>query len=228
MSNNFGDNLNYFLIKAISGKEPIYTENRKEKHFIVCGSIAGEANQFSTVWGAGFANYGESVGIHIKIAAVRGKLSAGCLNRESENIIVGDPALLMPMFYKPEIEKKYEFGIVPHWKDIEKLLWMDLPNVKIISPLQNVQDVVNDIVICENILSSSLHGLILADAYGVPNKWLDMGTDIGGDGFKFKDYYSTTKKPYEEPISDINFDDCKVSKYDFDLDELLKSCPFKP
>ena len=42
---------------------------------------------------------------------------------------------------------------------------------------------------CEVIVSSSLHGLIIADAYGIPTVWAKFGNDINGNDFKFYDYY---------------------------------------
>ncbi len=220
MSNNFGDNINHYLIKAISGKEPVYTDNRNEKHFIVCGSILTEANHASTVWGAGAAWHKDEVNQNAKIIAVRGHLSQ---NKVKETQAIGDPALLMPMFYegaKPE-HLKYKHGFIPHWKDLERAMYISSPEAKIISPLQPVKKVIDDILSCEKISSSSLHGLILSDAYGVPNAWTDFGTNIGGDGFKFEDYYTTTdqaKKP--------NGNDFFVSKYKHDLNDFFKTCPF--
>lgn len=219
MSNNFGDNLNYYLINKISGdKNPVYTENRKEKHFIVCGSILTEANNFSTVWGAGCANHSDIINSSAKIISVRGELSKNKCEQKPE--IIGDPALLMPLFYDPQIEKKHKTGIIPHWKDMEKASLMNKEYL-IINPLKPALDVINDILSCERIISSSLHGLILSDAYMVPNRWVDFGTEIGGDGFKFEDYYSSTSMEKK-----ANEGDFFVSKYKHNLQDLLKSCPF--
>jgi pyruvyltransferase len=224
MSNNFGDNLNYYIIKKLSKKEPVYTDNRKEKHFIVCGSILSEANEHTTVWGAGLAHRDQNVHNQANIIALRGKLSQSKTEQQAK--IFGDPALLMPLFYNPIAEHTHKLGIIPHWKDLEKFLFANIPNVKIINPLQNVEDVINNIVSCEKILSSSLHGLILSDAYGVPNKWLDIGSDIGGDGFKFKDYYSTTDSPSEQSTNRVDFSQFVVHKYSHEINALKLSCPF--
>ncbi|RGY81624.1 hypothetical protein DXA18_05515 [Dorea sp. AM58-8] len=58
----------------------------------------------------------------------------------------------------------------------------------------NVKDdplqVVKEIAECRYIISSSLHGLIVADSLGIPNMYLVFGDRLLGDGYKFEDYYS--------------------------------------
>lgn len=215
MSNNFGDNLNYYLIKKLSGKEPVYCDDRTQKHVIVCGSILTECNDNSTIWGAGMANYSDSISTKPDIRMVRGKLTAQKLGMDCP---VGDPCLLMPRKYTPMTSKKYRIGIIPHWKDTINVLDM---GYHIINPLKPALEVIDDIVSCEMIISSSLHGLILSDAYRVPNRWLETGTAIGGDGFKFDDYYSTTDRAKER-----NDPEFFVSEFKYSLNDMLKVCPF--
>lgn len=222
MSNNFGDSLNYDVIKYITKKEPVYCEDRTKPHILGCGSILTEAKQTSTVWGSGFAWCHDSIPDNIKVATVRGELSNLKINKRSK--YVGDPALIMPMVYSPKYCNRYKYSIIPHWKDAEYLM-NNSNGINIINPLQPVRSLIDEIVSSDFILSSSLHGLILADAYGVPNQWLHLGTDIGGDGFKFADYYSTTDNKFTVPTKIINFDKCKVNKYRYDLTELINSFP---
>jgi pyruvyltransferase len=226
MSNNFGDNLNYFLVKNITNKDVVYSENRNLPHLISCGSILTEANANSIVWGAGFAwHHDRNDRIPLSnIYGVRGELSKERFDKD--NIAVGDPALLLRKFFNPTIEKKHKYGIIPHWKDIENIYRMNLKDVLIINPLQSFQEVVQQVLSCENILSSSLHGLIIADLYEVPNSWMELGTDIGGDGFKFQDYYTTTNQGICESVKGVIFDSCEIHPYKYDLDVLLKSFPF--
>lgn len=221
LSNNFGDNLNHFLIKAISGKPCVYTP-RNEPHYIVCGSILNEANYLSTVWGAGFGDSEQYKSFHwCDVVMTRGYKSAALLGLRLP--IVGDPALLLPMYIKPSY-KLHEHGIIPHWTDYKHCL-ETYPDYHIIDPFLPVEQFIAEVTSCEKILCSGLHGLVVADAYNIPNGRIIFG-DIGGDGFKFEDYYSTTDKPLE-PLKEINFDECKVHKYKFTKEELLKSCPFR-
>ena len=51
-------------------------------------------------------------------------------------------------------------------------------------------DVVRDISTCEAIVSSSLHGLIVADALEIPNVRVSFHGRLKGGDFKFEDYAS--------------------------------------
>jgi pyruvyltransferase len=86
------------------------------------------------------------------------------------------------------------------------------------------------------ILSSSLHGLILADAYEIPNKRLVIGNRLLGSDFKFMDYYSTTNHEDETGIV-VDIDEplgeqldraakmATIKRYMGNLDRLVSSFP---
>ena len=52
------------------------------------------------------------------------------------------------------------------------------------------KDVVNAISRCNYVISSSLHGLIVADSLKIPNLWVKSSDSIIGGEFKYHDYYS--------------------------------------
>ena len=86
---------------------------------------------------------------------------------------------------------------------------------------------------CENIASSSLHGLIVSDAYGIPSIWIKLSNNIIGNDFKFYDYLESIRLLYERPseiTSSSTLEDIlkfkKDYKIDIDLDRLMESCPF--
>jgi pyruvyltransferase len=218
ISNNFGDNLNHYLIKAISG-QPVYYTERNKPHNIVCGSILHECNEWSTVWGAGFGNEGQRVNTkYADIRAVRGKLSRNILGIDCP---IGDPALLLPRYFKPKCHCAHKsLSIIPHYAHYKEIYERYAHEYNIIDPFSSVDDMVQQILCSSYVISSSLHGLIVADAYGIPNAWLKYG-----DEFKYRDYYSTTKQP-KEPIDTIDFSKCFVSEYAHSLDDLLSVCPF--
>ena len=98
----------------------------------------------------------------------------------------------------------------------------------------NWKDVIDKIASCEQILSSSLHGIILADTYGVPNTWVEFSDKVLGNGFKFRDYFSSVKRPIssaivirqEKDIIKIEKQESNYTGIDIDLDLLVQACPF--
>lgn len=224
-ANNFGDCINYLLLNHLSGKQVVLCNERDLPHYIVCGSILAEAKRNSIVWGAGFGwSDQNSRSVHKKatILATRGELSAKNMNREVS--VIGDPALLLPLIIKREKNVKHHIGIIPHWSNVEDTVFR-YPNHFIINPMQSPISFIDKILSCENIFSESLHGLIVADAYGVNNTWIDLDGDTG-DGFKYRDYYSSTETPDVTPLKEIEINACQVHDYKHNIKYFLNTCPF--
>ena len=70
----------------------------------------------------------------------------------------------------------------------------------IIDVQRDCRQVFKDIVKCKYILSSSLHGLVVADSFGISNRWVEITDRVYGKGFKFFDYYSAFKIPEPRPL----------------------------
>lgn len=125
----------------------------------------------------------------------------------ANSCILGDCGLLAKLVFPNNIAKKFKIGIVPHFTDIDNLSIKRLSqkfqgSVTIISPLGNPRTVIKKIKECRHIISSSLHGLIIADAFGIPTRrWVDRKTmpDIEFHDYKFEDYYSAIDF-HENPI----------------------------
>ena len=155
--------------------------------------------------------------------------------------LVGDPALILPLFYQPKNkEKKYKLGIIPHVIDLEhpviKQIQSENSNEVLIINLSKFDkwtDIIDQICSCECIASSSLHGLITSDTYGVPNCWIELSGKISGGHFKFYDYASSVNRTFKGPITmhtNINqiIEECKQwTQPTINHGDILKSCPFK-
>lgn len=227
-SNNVGDGLNYSLLSYISGKDVVLATDRTKQHYLCCGTILGEYDKGSEVWGAGFWDAHQKVHIDIPIHAVRGELTR---NEVGKDCVVGDPALLLPKLgvVYPNLKYtlfKHGIGVIPHWSNVAQAHEKFGESVTIINPFMSLMDFVGEIMSCEYIFSESLHGLIIADAYNVPNKWLSIGNNPPIHTFKYHDYYSTTEAQAPKPITELDTTQCTVNKYKHSLEELLNSCPF--
>ena len=242
---NWGDWLNPYLAEKISGKELnrvwLGDETETFRHYIIGSILNWTRSGNYEVWGTGMEN--PNVGLLAppkKIHAVRGPLTRKTIIKQGYECpeVYGDPALLLPRFYTPNVEKKYKYGIIPHFLHTGHP-WVSKfkndPNVKIIDVLDpTITRFVDDVNECEIILSSSLHGIMCGDAYGVPSYWVDLSSDGNYNWFKFNDYLMSVRRPLVPPIKvepSTELDDLWPPLYNYsieiDLDKLLDACPFK-
>lgn len=196
---NFGDVLNRNLLEYC-GVSFNHTNVHENGNLFTIGSIIRLAKSGSIVLGSGIIKSTEE--FHEKdISSITYRFARGPLtrNRIIEQggecpEIYGDPALLLPRFCEPE-EKKHKIGFVPHYwhlnsatANLAKLNNWHLINVVNKDPLA----VAKEISSCEKIVSTSLHGIIAAHAYGIPAKhYKYIQRSLYGDGAKFKDYYAS-------------------------------------
>ncbi len=236
---NWGDALSPHLIKLISGRNARYEENPYCWKYFVIGSILDRADQHSIIWGSGMIAP-EALPKHepSAIHAVRGPLTRSRLISSGIACpeVYGDPALILPFYYNPNRKLKWKVGVIPHYTDkshpwIESIKNQD--GVHIIDIYSGIHDFVDEVVSCEFILSSSLHGLICADAYQIPNRRITLNGDIIGSNFKFNDYYASMNINAEAPIQPMLdqkattiADSISCFKSGVDLQQLLSVCPF--
>ena len=248
---NWGDDVSFVLVKSLSKKIPLFYPNtRISRHipietFMTVGSIITYFPLNDTVvWGSGIINPNEVdriIGTPNQICAVRGpctreqllKLGFSCPE------VYGDPALLFPKIYQPDAVKKWTLGVIPHYTDMDSKAIEELrqnKQVKIIN-VQGYHDwkeFIDEICSCEYTISSSLHGLIISEAYNVPSVWVKFGKYIDGWDFKFKDFYAsinkgdTTALEIEDSV-DMQMIREKALEWkqgSFDADRLMNACPF--
>ena len=153
------------------------------------------------IWGTGFINYSDAEGTFFKrnmeFCAVRGELTRKNVERmtgKKLDIPMADAGILASELLDEIPEKEYEVGIIPHLCDLKDTkieeLMKHYPGAKFINVKDDPLQVVREIAACRYILSSSLHGLIVADSFHIPNMYLVFGDRLLGDGYKFDDYYS--------------------------------------
>ena len=202
---NLGDCLSPIIVNWLLEKKglSLETEIKGIKHLYAIGSVIGMGGTFdATIWGSGLHTkeavervYKQRKLRDYDIRAVRGPRTAEVMKKAGYNCpdIYGDPAVILPELYAPEIvEKKYKYSLIHHYtKKIENTVENDVQIIDILT--SDYEKLINKIVSSECVISSSLHGIILAESYGVPAIFLNEGMD--GEIFKFYDwYYSTGRK----------------------------------
>ncbi|MFN4762875.1 polysaccharide pyruvyl transferase family protein [Gillisia sp. Q332] len=204
---NYGDLLSKYLVEKISGKEVKWVHPKKQPwykwdktNYVTIGSIIHHASKDSIVWGSGIIDK-EQLITNADFRAVRGPQTRKFLLELGYECpeVYGDPALLLLKFYYPEVEKKYKVGIIPHYHDFKSVFedYKNEPEILVIDLMTlDVEEVTREILSCEKTISSSLHGVIVSHAYGIPSVWVEFSDKIFGDGIKYRDYLESVEIPF--------------------------------
>jgi len=221
---NVGDQVTPYILKA-AGVTHVRAKRTEVGKHLMCGSILVWAQNGDTIWGTGNSQdvlSDKMIGRNLNVLAVRGPLTRDRLLAEGEECpeVYGDPAMLLPRFYKPKVNKKHKLGAV--WHYIEK----KVPDKgTLITPVMPVPDFIDRICECERIVTSSLHGLIIAHAYGVPARWMKVSDRVFGNGLKFRDYLLSVGMDLYDPAWPDS-DDFIPVELNIDLDKLWEVRPW--
>lgn len=201
--NNLGDDLSPIIVSYFLSKKGLSldTEIKDTKHLYAVGSVISMGYQNATIWGSGFLldlTWIRRIFHHyplrrLDIRAVRGPLDRDLLLKLGHNCpeVYGDPGMLLPYLYSPkDIEKKKDYIVIPHFSK-EKEYRAKYGDDNIVSMItDDYRSVVDKIIESRKVISSSLHGIIIAEAYGVPTVFLHDRK--GNRDFKYDDYYAST------------------------------------
>lgn len=230
---NFGDLLGKYLVEKISGKKVKWSNPSRWSVgdvfcpvYLTIGSIITHANFKCVVWGSGIISKKDKIQ-RSQFLAVRGPQTRKYLLKQGHEVpeIFGDPALLVPRYYKSETRKKHKIGIIPHYIDYDRVkkLYSVNDDVTLIDMrTNNIESTIEKILECEKIVSSSLHGIIVAHAYGIPAVWQKFSNNIFGDDIKFQDYFESVFIPVYKP----DIIDCELEL--ISLESLFVSLPNGP
>jgi len=229
---NLGDSLGEVIVDYFLKQKglDINTKVSFTKHLYCVGSNIQGGYQDATIWGSGMFPFearpllkiGTKIPLFSQISfllqkinrrkldvrAVRGPLTKKILEDYGFRCpdVYGDPAILMPLIYSSNVKKNKQRLVIPQFV-YERQFKTNYPNEKIVSMNTNdYKSVIDEIVSSEVVYTSSLHGIILAESYGVPAvffrclpKWTD---------FKYLDYYYSTgrtnikiAKSFEEALT---------------------------
>jgi pyruvyltransferase len=225
---NFGDALAPFLLEHFAG---VKAEWSPVSHAQVA-SIGSILEHIPPLWdgfilGSGMLHEDSRLQIHqmtsgisAKILAIRGPLTARVL---PGTYALGDPGILADELVGVQ-PKHYDLGILPHFTDSELVPKFEalIPSnftIKVINPSDHPLSVVSQIGQCRRLVTSSLHGMIVADAFGMPRRVEMAAANLrdGGD-FKFRDYSASIQTAWEPgkmvEVSRFRVEDLKFQIYD--------------
>lgn len=242
---NFGDELTTDIIERLFNKKcELVDINDADLYAVgsIIEAIDRKKSKKSYVWGSGFIGSGDRCNNkNLQFRAVRGMHSRERLEKKYNRIPLGDPGLLSNLIYERASTKGKKIGIIPHYVDEEEGILtkakIDIENYEIISVKDTPDIVAKKITGCKLILSSSLHGLIVADSFNIPNIHIKLSDKLTGGDFKFKDYYSVLDRDYRSISGTDIYDAKKINKLVTEYKpienlkeiqiKLIKSFPFK-
>ena len=218
---NFGDQLNLDVMRHYDLK---YAVSDIDNANLICiGSVLDNVLLTDSktlkhkkpihILGAGFIieqeDKSERFNRPVKIHGLRGKLSfSRCqrmANDDLSNVVLGDPGLLVKRIFPDLVPKNpCDVGVICHYHDKEssylKNIQLEGLTIKMLDVYGNTEDFLKEMKGCDFIFSSSLHGLICADALGIPNKAIILSGNVEGSGYKFRDYYSVFENMEYSPV----------------------------
>ena len=207
---NVGDRISPVTVEHATGRPTIWRRRPKRPHLLGLGSILTWSTPLSHVWGTGMMHPERGIGgvRGERIWALRGKLTRDHVARQVtglRDVPLGDPGWLIGRHLAslmPDRKPTHALGIVPHY------LHRDHPGIAHLRRQEGV--IVLDVrdpepkffaqvMSCAAIAGSSLHGLIFAEALGIPNLWLDVGGSHPERDFKYWDWFSLAERPPASP-----------------------------
>lgn len=252
---NFGDVIGPWLISAYTGRKVVNARFMKNpgRTLVSVGSVIQMIKRpGADIWGSGLIreiNDKHRMDLErlqgVRVHAVRGRQTRDQLVSQlgwEVPEVYGDPALLLPRVYRPDSDEpaKSQISFVPHYAHRKWLGSLNTHAASVIDVRDDLTTVVTKIAASRACISTSLHGLIIAQAYGVPWVWLNVIDEtLAGARFKFDDYFSTLETPsvaeYQITTADITTLDlteiaqrATLPKLRIDLDALEQAFPIQP
>jgi hypothetical protein len=225
---NFGDTVGPWLVQHLTGQPVVNSRwvSPQRPSLFTVGSVVGHLGFAGhQLWGSGVIEpLGENKVAQIRpnkpaaIHAVRGALSRRELMQKLDwevPEVYGDPALLLPRYLTPGGFAKAagKVAVVPHYSHRKHFAGVRSPGLRLVDARDGLERVVTQIANASHCVSTSLHGVIVAQAYGVPWTWLRIGDHtLRGDAFKFEDFFTVLDR---EAVSERSVAAADISNVDY-------------
>lgn len=239
---NFGDWITPYLFGKLSGRAPQHRRPDRlapgERVLFGAGSILRHLQRpgVAVVWGSGVIAATDRFAAPLRTHAVRGPLTRARMRALGYPCpaVYGDPGLLLPRVHRPRHGTRFRLGLIPHFAELAAVAARPLPDGWVlIDVTRPVEEVADAIAACDRTVSSSLHGIVVSHAYGVPCARIAADVPLHGDGTKFLDHYAALGRPAPRPARWEDVTPHGLRALDFvaeDVgalqDRLLAACPF--
>lgn len=241
---NLGDIVTPYIFEKLSGVPPRYA--RGGEGICAIGSIIKFAKVGTPVWGSGSPHENDTLEALADYRSVRGPLTRDLVLRNGGSCdeVYGDAAWFLPILYAPELRRTHRTGLILHYthEDAPIEVGDEIRRIDIRRlGYDEIEAFLDEMRSCERIISTSLHGVIIAQAYGIPAALATANTSakqIHGDGIKFRDYFASVglNGPIpeydvcEKGVSDRTLPDeiFRTAATKIDLMKLLEVAPFTP
>lgn len=211
---NLGDAISPVIVEHLLEEKnlSLEAEVRETRHLCAVGSVITAGAQDATVWGSGILNpklLYRIKGRKLDIRAVRGPVTRALLMEYGYQVpaVYGDPAVFMSEIYQPKAAKKdCYYGFVVHKDGSKRLGDMGgMPrSYKFIDiKTDDYKHFIDELASVECVVSTSLHGVILAETCGVPAILMMPECDF----MKYEDWYEATGRsthPIAESLADLD------------------------
>jgi hypothetical protein len=226
---NLGDQLSPLIVERVLGVGTRLVD--AGPRLLAIGSVLGLADRQTVVWGSGFVSGGDApTGRRPPVVlAVRGPRTARRLVElgSPSPEVLGDPGLLAPLLLEPSAASdrpdttghggittsvrptKDRVGLILHIDHLTSAEELgQLPDVDVVIDFrvrgaEQITEVLRTIRSCSRIISSGLHGLVLAHAFGIPAAWVEFTSPgyrpLNGGRFKFHDHLESVGSAVETP-----------------------------
>lgn len=202
---NLGDTLAPVIFEWMLKRKGVLQrlETKRTYALATIGSIVDLGRFDAVIWGSGLQSFESLKNIararyrKLDVRAVRGPLTRQALMSCGQRCpeVYGDPGILMPYIYSPtNVVKKDKIILINHYTA------KDLPMVTCGNPLDildietaDYQPFIDTLCSAKKVISSSLHGIILAESYGIPSVFLLRDTS-NKEILKYYDWYFSTNR----------------------------------
>lgn len=203
---NLGDALSPVMVALLSSQRIVHAGHAiRGTRMAAVGTIGHMLkNGDITVWGTGASRYvnphavprtarvpfAPDPGTRYRVRATRGPVTRALFNEENalSPAVFGDPVWLLPQFYRPPVEKKWELGVIVHLSeltgtDLSSVVRPELRRYVVPDELRDsvriihtrtaisaeaLRERLDEILACRRLVSTSLHGMVFAESYGIP------------------------------------------------------------